>query len=72
MDGGFLYELFSCDLCLGVWVYWILAFMFKINIIQDFSSVPIISELITGGITSILVHLIRIGWEAKFSIIEVK
>lgn len=70
--GGFLHELFECDLCLGVWTYWILAFFFKMNFLQGVFYVPVLSELITGGVASFLVHLLKIGFEAKFSVIEVR
>jgi len=70
--GGFLHDLFECDLCLGVWTYWVLAFFFKLNLLQDVFYVPGLSELITGGITAFLVHVFRLGFEAKFSVIEVR
>ena len=71
-EGKFLHDLFECDLCLGVWVYWILAYPFKMNILNEYFYVPVLSELLTGGSISLLVHLIRLGWEAKFSVIEVR
>lgn len=71
-EGGFLYDLFHCDLCLGVWVFTFLAWAFKLNLLQPIFYMPIISELITGATTSFLVHLIRVGFEAQFSVIEVK
>ena len=65
----FLQELLSCDLCLGVFVYAILAWIMKTNIINIY--VPVVSELITGAGMSFIVHLLSIGWREKFSIIHI-
>lgn len=70
-SGGFLHDLFACDLCLGVWVYTILAFFFSINLLEGYFYYPVISELITGSVTSLLVFLIRAGWQSEFGVIEV-
>ena len=71
----FLEELFGCDLCLGVWVYFFLALLFQyanvdVNIL-DIPNAPIISAIITGAITSFVVHLISLGWRDKFSTFEI-
>jgi len=66
---GFLQELFSCDLCLGVWVYAILALIMKMNMYSFY--VPIVSEFLTGASTAFIVHLVSIGWTDKFSIINI-
>lgn len=70
-EGGFLHDLFACDLCLGVWVYTILAFFFSVNFLDGYFYCPVISELITGAVTSLLVFLVRAGWQSEFSVIEV-
>jgi len=70
-ESKFLYELFSCELCLGVWIYTILAFFFKANIYDSFY-VPVISEALTGISTSFLVHLVSEGWRSKYSVIEIR
>jgi hypothetical protein len=59
----------SCDLCFGVWVYAILAYVWGLNILQifDFTYVPVISDFITGGFISFLVHIFSIGWRTKFA-----
>ena len=58
-DGSLLDNLFSCDLCLGVWVFWGLAFIIDVNVIGDlFVYVPILSEFITGAVVSFIMHLI--------------
>jgi hypothetical protein len=62
-EGKLLDELFSCDLCLGFWIYFGLAFVFEI----DFGiSVPILSEFIIGAVTTFVVHVFSVGWNAKF------
>jgi hypothetical protein len=63
----FLQELFSCDLCLGVWVYTVLAFFFRANI-YDMFYIPVISEILTGITTSFIMHVFSVGWKALFSV----
>lgn len=65
----FLRELIDCDLCLGVWTYTILSFI--TDYIFEYTSVPIIEQLITGAGTSFLVFLIVLGYQSQFSVIEV-
>lgn len=65
-DGKFLEELFSCDLCLGVWVYAGLSFIFSVNILGEYFYIPILCEFITGGAISFLMHLFSAGWESKY------
>jgi len=65
----FLQELFECDLCLGVWVYTFLSFFVNVNMFSFY--VPILSELIIGSGTSLIVHLLRIGWQEKFGTIVI-
>ena len=62
-EGKFLGELFDCDLCLGFWIYSGLAFLLDVNIIGE---VPILSEFITGAITTFIVHIFSVGWNSKF------
>lgn len=71
-EGKFLRQLFDCDFCLGVWVFTILSAIFRMNILLEWIYVPVISELITGSVTSFLVHLVRLGWQTKFSVIVVE
>jgi len=61
----------GCNLCLGVWVYSALAFVFRMNILQEYFYMNILSELITGAVTSLLVHLVTIGWKSEFSTIVI-
>lgn len=69
--GKYLEKLIECDLCLGVWVYWFLAFFFSVNYMQEWFYVPVLCELLTGAITSFIMHLISIGWKEKFGVFEV-
>jgi len=66
---SFLQELFECDLCLGVWVFTFLAFFIDVNLFSFY--VPVLSQLIIGSGTSLIVHLLRIGWQEKFGTIIV-
>jgi hypothetical protein len=61
----------KCSLCLGVWVYWGLAFLFKTNILEQ-TYLPIVSELVTGMVTSFLVWVFEAGFKDYFGVIEVK
>jgi hypothetical protein len=63
----FLHELFSCDLCLGVWVYTVLAFFFKVNI-YDVFYLPVLSELLTGITTSFIMHVFSAGWKTLYNV----
>lgn len=65
--------LHGCDLCLGVWVYGFLAFFMQMDLLSAlmFHYVPFVSELVTGGTISFLVHLLTLGWKTKFEVIIV-
>ncbi len=59
-------KILQCDLCVGVWIYTILSGLFQIRLLEDvYWYVPLVSELITGSITSYLVHLVTIGFREK-------
>jgi hypothetical protein len=66
-EGRLLGDLFSCDLCLGFWIYTGLAFIINVNLVGELFNVPILSEFITGAIMSFIMHLISAGWEARYS-----
>ncbi len=70
----YLEKLLTCDLCLGVYVFGVFAWLLHIDLITllGFSYIPFISELITGAITSFIVHIFSIGWKDKFGVFEVK
>jgi len=64
----FIKELHECDLCSGVWFYSILAFVWKVHFLGiwfDFVYIPFIEELVTGCVTSYVVHLLSIGFREK-------
>lgn len=65
--GDFLKALFDCELCLGVWVYGIVAIIFDLNIFEI--QIPLISQVLTGMVMSFVMWLITDGWNAKFRII---
>jgi hypothetical protein len=65
----FIELLHGCDLCSGVWAYVALAFFLHISILQSwfgFQNVFIVGEIITGCVTSFLVHIFSIGFREKF------
>lgn len=66
-EGHFLEELFSCDLCLGVWVYSILSVIYRYNIVPYFY-IPVFSWVVTGMMTSFIVHVFTNGWKALYNV----
>ena len=71
-ESEFFNKLISCDLCLGTWIYCIIALAFKVIILEDiFTPVPILSELITGAVATFGMHLLSIGWREKFSVVVI-
>ncbi len=65
-EGKFLEELFDCDLCLGFWIFSGLGYLYQINIAGEIFYVPILSEFITGAVTTFVVHVFSVGWNSKF------
>lgn len=67
----FIYKLHLCDLCSGVWIYCILALVFGVDIVKDtFGFTQTIGgTLITGAITSFVVHIFVLGWKSKFEVV---
>lgn len=64
-----IHKLHICDLCAGVWIYGILSFFMSMSLLKifGFDYVPVISEVVTGGVVSFLVHIFLIGWREKFN-----
>ncbi len=63
-------QLVECDLCLGVWVYVIINLLeFRLTFYSADSN--LFGEVLTGFAMSFLMHLLSIGWQAKFGIIVV-
>ena len=63
--GKFFGELFECDLCLGVWVYFLLDFLFHINLLEV-ALLPVLLEFLTGCLTSFIVWIFTAGWNTLF------
>jgi hypothetical protein len=64
----FFHDLHACDLCSGVYLFTMLAWVTGIDILQmlGFAHIDYIGWLVTGGVISFLVHLLSIGWKEKF------
>lgn len=55
-------ELGQCDLCLGFWVYLFLGFF-----LPAYGPFPWwLNLIVLAAFSSFVVHLIRLGWQAKF------
>lgn len=72
-EGKFLEQLFSCSLCLGVWVYATLGYFLRVDLVGSMFGIYVfpISEIVTGMIASFVVYIFEIGWQTRFGIIEV-
>lgn len=68
----FIRELISCDECFGVWVYVFLSFVMNEVLFQEYFYWPVIGNLVTGAVTSFVVHLISLGWKSKFEVIVIE
>lgn len=69
----FIKQLHECDLCSGTYLFTILAFFMRIDMLVDFGfwHVPIVSEFVSGAISSFMVHIFSIGWKTKFEVIVI-
>ena len=68
---GFIGRLLSCDLCWGFWVYSLLSLLLGETLFDEFFYFKFISEFITGGLVSLFIHLVTLGWKSKFEVIEI-
>ena len=69
----FFEKLFGCDLCLGFWVYSLLAWAYQIRVLDGhLHYIPILDEMITGGVMSLVVFLIGLGWFDQFGTYKVE
>lgn len=69
----FINKLFSCDLCLGVWVYTILSWALGVAVLSDILPyVPFLSELIAGCLSSFVAHLLTVGWKTKYEVVVIE
>lgn len=64
-----LEELRECDFCMGTWVYFAMAFIFPVNVMEPYY-VPVFTEFATGVAAAFAVHLMRVGWNTKFGVLE--
>lgn len=69
---GFIGRLFTCGLCSGTWTYTIMSLLMGEVLFREIFYVPLLSEIATGGIVSILVHLIHQGWKSEFEVIVIE
>lgn len=70
-EGKMIAKLLTCDFCAGCWVFPVLAYIFKINFLTPFY-MPWVVEIITGWIAAFLVHLIRLGWNFQYGVLELE
>lgn len=60
-----LKELSECDLCLGFWVFLLLS----IGLPAPFDMWHwVVESVLLAGISTMLVHLVKIGWISKFGV----
>ena len=62
--GKFFKELFACELCLGVWIYWLLGFIWQMNFMGV--TLPVLSEFLDGIVISFIVWVFSAGWQTLF------
>jgi len=70
----FLTKLHECGLCSGVWIFIFLAFCMNIDIINlwFYVNVFIVGKVITGMLTSWLVHVFSIGFSELYLTVVVE
>ena len=68
-DNRVIHKLHICDLCAGVWIYALLSFVMRLFLLDvlGFTYFPVVSEFVTGGVVSFIVHVFVIGWKEKFN-----
>lgn len=63
---NFISTLHECSLCSGVWLYTALAFFMQVDVLTSwfgFQHIEIISQIITGALTSYVVWIFSIGFQ---------
>ena len=61
----FITGLHECGLCSGFWAYTALSALLKVDLLSlwfEFSYIPVVSEVVTGAVTSYVVHLLSLGF----------
>jgi hypothetical protein len=66
----FFAELVQCNFCLGCWIYFGLSFAF-LPIVDFIPSIPILSNVLIGIVTSFAAYLLYEGWKTIFGTISV-
>jgi len=67
--------LHGCDLCSGTWIYFLLAFLIRVDFVQLMGfgvHYPVVSQFVTGGISSFVMWLLSAGWKSKFDIVVLR
>lgn len=66
-------KLHECDLCSGCWIYTLLSLFMGVDLLQvaGFGYIPVVSAIITGIVTSWMVHIFLIGWKEKYQVVVV-
>jgi hypothetical protein len=67
----FVYKLVACNFCLGIWVYFVITCVFRVALFKSEFYCPVISELATGAMVSLVVHLFSIGFQDFFGTLVV-
>lgn len=65
----FLVKLHACGLCSGVWIYGAMALIFGVDVLEPwfgFGRVFVVNEIITGMLTSWLVHVFSVGFSELY------
>lgn len=67
-------RIWTCTLCSGCYVFTFFAFVFGIDevLIGIKTGILPIDYAIVGCVSSFIAHIFTIGWDTKFSIIEIK
>jgi hypothetical protein len=64
-----LRELRECDLCLGFWVYLLLAVFLPRTRLSNLIGFPVwVWVIVLAALSSFIAHLLRIGWQTKFGV----
>lgn len=64
-----LKELRECDLCLGFWVYLMLAAFLPHAHFSSYVGWPTwLGVIVLAALSTFLAHLLRIGWQTKFGV----
>ena len=61
----FLKDLQACNLCIGFWVYFILAIVMQINILTEFYLIGV-SQFLSAVVTATFFYILAAGWDTLF------